>query len=577
MVATAAGLEGQHPAHAHGHSQSWVRAHILSTDHKVIGINYMITSFIFFLIAGLVAMVMRANLAQPHSTVVSPDLFNQLVTMHGSAMIFAFTIPMLMSGFGNYLMPLMIGAGDVAFPRLNLFSYLIFPPGALLMFCGFLTGGAAQAGWTSYVPLSTQTPIGQTHPLGQIFWLLSVMTLGVSSTATAINFLVTIFNMRAPGLGLMRLPLFIWALLVTVVLTLIATPALAGGLGVQLLQIVFGAPFFNPQEGGNALLWQHMFWFYSHPAVYIMILPAFGIISEVIPVFSRKPIFGYKAIAYSSMAIGLLAFLVWAHHMFTSGVQAWLEVYFMISTMVIAIPTGIKVFSWVATLFEGKVQLTAPLLFALGFVSTFTLGGITGIMLASVPVDLHEHGTYFLVAHLHYVLFGGSVFGVFTGLYMWWPKITGRMLDDRLGKLHFWFMYIFFNLTFFPMHIIGLLGMPRRVADYDPQFAGWNMFISICSFILGASFLIFIYNAAVSLARGERAPSNPWGARTLEWATNSPPGHGNFVRTPVVTWAPYDYTKPLPYFGPPTQEAPELQARQREAPKVHTTQHDEGI
>jgi cytochrome c oxidase subunit 1 len=281
-----------------------------------------------------------------------------------------------------------------------------------------------------------------------------------------------------------------------------------------------------------------------------MILPGMGIISEIIPVFSRKPIFGYKAIAYSSAAIGLLAFLVWAHHMFTSGIQPWLETYFMIATMIIAVPTGIKVFSWVATLFEGKLRLDSPLLFALGFVSTFTLGGITGIFLASVPVDLQEHGSYFLVAHLHYVLFGGSVFAIFAGLYMWWPKMTGRMLDERLSKLHFWFMFISFNTTFFPMHIIGLLGMPRRVADYDPQFGAFNLFISLSAFVLGASFLIFFYNAAVSLARGPKAPANPWGGRTLEWTVPSPPGHGNFATTPVVTAGPYDFARPAQWFGP---------------------------
>jgi cytochrome c oxidase subunit 1 len=548
MASVAAGVGSHHDAHEHSANRSWLMTHIFSTDHKVIGINYMITGFIFFLIAGASAMVIRVNLYQPGSKFVSPDLFNQFVTIHGSAMIFLFTIPFLVGGFGNFLMPLMIGAGDVAFPRLNLLSYLLFPPGGVLMLLGFaIPGGAAQAGWTSYPPLSTTAPGGQT------LWDVAVALVGMSSTITAINFLVTIVNMRAPGLSAHRLPLFIWSLTVTVILTLVVTPALAGAVTIQALQRIFGVPYFNFNKGGNVLLWQHMFWFYSHPAVYIMILPAFGMVSEIIPIFSRKPIFGYKAIAYSSAAIGVLAFIVWAHHMFTSGIQPWLESYFMIATMIIAVPTGIKVFSWVATLFEGKLRLDSPLLFALGFVSTFTVGGITGIFLASVPVDLHEHGTYFLVAHLHYVLFGGSVFGIFAGIYMWWPKMTGRMLNERLSKIHFWFMYIFFNLTFFPMHVVGLLGMPRRVADYEPQFMGINQFISICSFILGASFLIFIYNAFWSLANGEKAPANPWGARSLEWATNSPPGHGNFVRTPVVTSGPYDFHQPAPYFGPPLE------------------------
>jgi len=559
MATAAIGLGVPDHAQSRGGSWAWVRRYILSTDHKVIGLNYMYTSIFFFIIAGLFAEVIRMNLAQPGSKVVSPDVFNQLTTIHGSAMIFLFTIPMLVGGFGNFLMPLMIGAGDVAFPRLNLLSYLLFPPAGIIMFLGFLFGGAAQAGWTSYPPISIQTPPGLPHDYGQICWLVSVIFVGVSSTITAINFLVTILNMRTRGMSFHRLPLFIWAMLVTVILTLVVTPALAGALTVQLLSIVFGIPFFDPAKGGNVLLWQHMFWFYSHPAVYIMILPGMGIISEIIPVFSRKPIFGYKAIAYSSAAIGVLAFLVWAHHMFTSGIQPWLETYFMFATMIIAVPTGIKVFSWVATLFEGKLRLESPLLFALGFVSTFTIGGITGIFLAAVPVDLQEHGTYFLVAHLHYVLFGGSVFAIFSGLYMWWPKMTGRMLNEKLSKLHFWLMYISFNCTFFPMHIIGLLGMPRRVADYDPQFGAFNLFISISAFVLGASFLVFFYNAAVSLARGEKAPANPWGGRTLEWTVPSPPGHGNFARVPVVSGGPYDFTKPAAWFGPtPTEGSEEL-------------------
>jgi cytochrome c oxidase subunit 1 len=550
MATAAVEARAQHDAGARGGWQAWVRTYIFSTDHKIIGMNYIYTSLFFFIIAGLFAEVIRLNLAQPGSKVVSPEFFNQMTTMHGSAMIFLFTIPILVGGFGNFLMPLMLGAGDVAFPRLNLISYLLFPPAGIAMFSGFLFGSAAQAGWTSYPPLSLQTPTGLAHDYGQICWLIGTILIGISSTIAAINFLVTIVNMRTRGMTLHRMPLFVWALLVTVVLTLIVTPALAGALTVQLLSILFGIPYFNVVKGGNVLLWQHMFWFYSHPAVYIMILPGMGIISEVIPVFSRKPIFGYKAIAYSSASIGLLAFLVWAHHMFTSGIQPWLETYFMIATMIIAVPTGIKVFSWVATLFEGKLRLESPLLFALGFISTFTLGGITGIFLASVPVDLHEHGTYFLVAHLHYVLFGGSVFAIFSGLYMWWPKMTGRMMDERLAKLHFWFMYVSFNATFFPMHIIGLLGMPRRVADYDPQFGPWNLFISISAMVLGASFLLFFYNAVNSLVRGERAPANPWGARTLEWTVPSPPGHGNFAVEPVVDGSPYDFTRPAAWFGP---------------------------
>ncbi len=541
--------QGGHGAEHHApKNQSLFGKYILSTDHKQIGVNYMVTAFIFFLVGGLMAELMRVNLAQPGSAFLSPDAYNSLFTMHGTTMIFLFTIPMLIGGFTNFLMPMMIGAPDVAFPKLNTASYLLYPPGGILLMLSFLYG-APQAGWTSYPPISLQGPVGQS------MWCIALIILGASSTLGAINFLVTIVNMRTRGMRLTRMPLFVWAVLATAVMVLVATPALAGGLGSLFIARTFNVPFFNFKNGGSVVLWQHMFWFYSHPAVYIMIIPGFGIISEIIPVFSRKPIFGYKAIAFSSVAIALLGFLVWAHHMFTSPIQAWLQIYFMLATMIIAVPTGIKIFSWIATLYQGKVQLKTPLLFALGFISTFVVGGITGIMLGAVPVDLHEHATYFLVAHLHYVLFGGSVFTIFAGLYYWWPKITGRMLNERLGKWHFWLMYISFNATFMPMHVIGLLGMSRRINTYAPEFAGTNLFISISSFVLTASFLIFIWNAAQSLRHGERAGANPWGARTLDWSTESPPmPHGNFHRQPVITSGPYDFTAPAPYFGEPRPE-----------------------
>jgi len=531
---------------AETYEPSWFRKHILSTDHKVIGINYMITAFIFFIFAGLLAEFMRLNLAQPGSKFISPQTYNEFYTVHGTAMVFLFAVPIVVGGFGNYLMPLMIGAGDVAFPKLNLISYLMFPPAGIILLASFLYG-APQAGWTSYPPISLQGGFGQS------LWCISVGVAGISSTLTAINFLVTMLNMRAPGMTFNRMPLFVWATLATSSLVLVATPALAGGVGVLFMQRTFGDPFFDTSKGGNVILWQHMFWFYSHPAVYIMILPAFGIISEVIPVFARKPIFGYKAIAYSSMAIALLSFLVWAHHMFTSGIEPWLQVYFMTASMIIAVPTGIKIFSWVATLYGGNIRLDTPMLFALGFISTFTIGGITGVMLASVPADLHEHATYFLVAHLHYVLFGGTVMGIFAGFHMWWPKMTGRMLDEALGKWTFWTMYIGFNWTFMPMHLVGLMGMPRRVANYDPKFAALNLFITVGAVVLAFSVLLFMINAAISYWRGPKAPANPWGARTLEWTTTSPPPHGNFARTPIVTYNPYDFSKPAAWNGPPDQ------------------------
>lgn len=528
------------------HEQGWWRRHVFSTDHKVIGINYMLTGFFFFLVSGLVALLMRVDLAQPGSKFVSPDVYDQLYTLHGTSMIFLAIIPMMVGGFGNYLMPLMIGADDVAFPRLNLASYLLLPPGGVLLFSGLLLqaqGGASQAGWTSYPPVALQGGIGQE------LWCVSIFLLGVSSTLTAINFITTLLNMRTRGMSMHRLPLFCWALLATSAMILIATPSLAGDTALQFLELVTGAPFFNPAKGGSVILWQHLFWFYSHPAVYIMILPGFGIMSEIIPVFARKPIFGYRAIAYSSVMIAALGFLVWAHHMFPDGISPWLQVYFSVATMVIAVPTGIKLFSWVATLFEGNIRLTSPMLFALGMIANFLVGGITGIWLSVVPVDYQVHDSYFLVAHIHYVLYAGAAMAIWAGLYMWWPKVTGRLLNERLGKIHFWLTFVSFNMTFFPMHIVGFQGMARRVATYDTQLTNWNLFISISSFLLGLSTLIFVVNAADSLMRGKKAPANPWGARTLEWATDSPPPHGNFARKPVVTSGPYDFAKPAMYFG----------------------------
>jgi cytochrome c oxidase subunit 1 len=384
-------------------------------------------------------------------------------------------------------------------------------------------------------------------------WCVAIFLIGVSSTITGINFLVTIIKMRAPGMTWTRMPLFVWATAVTAFLSFIATANLSAALAALFIERVFNVPFYDPSRGGSPIVWQHVFWFYSHPAVYIMILPAFGIVSEIIPTFARRPIFGYKAIAYSSTAIGLMSFMVWAHHMFTSGLAQWVQLPFMALTMLIAVPTGIKVFSWVATLWAGKIRLASPLLFVLGFLSTFTFGGITGIFLASVPVDIHEHATYFVVAHLHYVLFGGSIFGIFAGLYFWWPKMTGRMLDERLAKLHFWLMFVSFNATFLPMHWIGLFGMPRRVATYDPIYGDTNLFISISAFVLGASFIVFAYNALMCAKNGEASGPNPWGARTLEWMIPSPPPYYNFDRIPIVLAGPYDYGQPLPYRDVPPE------------------------
>jgi len=528
--------------HIHPEPESFVRKYIFSIDHKVIGIQYMVVGLIFFVISGLLAEVIRVQLLHPDGRFLGGEQYNQVYTMHGSAMVWLVIIPLVTGGFGNFIMPLMIGARDVAFPWLNMASFWMFPPAGLLLFGSFLVG-APDAGWTEYPPISLLGPPGTS------MWCAAIFLIGISSTLTGINFLVTILKMRAPGMTFTRMPLFVWAQIATAALSMVATTALAGALAALFIERQFGVPFYDPAKGGSPLLWQHMFWFYSHPAVYIMILPAFGIISEVLPTFARKPIFGYKMIAFSSVAIALLGFMVWAHHMFTSGMVPWLQLPFMILTMIVAIPTGVKIFGWVATLWGGSINFSSAMLFAVGFILTFTLGGITGVYLAAVPVDLHAHGTYFIVAHFHYVLFGGSVFGIFAGLYYWWPKFTGRMMNETLGKWHFWTAFISFNCTFLPMHWLGLLGMPRRVAVYDPQFTFWNQFASVSSFVLAASTLLLFYNMANSLARGKKAGPNPWGGRTLEWMISSPPPYYNFKKVPAVLGLPYDFGNPLPYLG----------------------------
>lgn len=505
-----------------------------SVDHKVIGVQYMVTSLFFFIVGGALAMGIRWELLTPALDVMNDGMaYNQLFSMHGTVMIFLWIIPM-MAGFGNYLVPLQLGAKDMAFPWLNAFAFWLIPPAGFLMIMGWFVG-QAEAGWTSYPPLSTLYS-GD----GQTLWAISIHLLGLSSILGAINFIVTIKNMRPVGMGYFQMPLFVWSILATSIIIVMATPFLAGGLTLLILDRVAGTQFFNPAQGGDVLLWQNVFWFYSHPAVYIMVLPGFGMLSEVLSVHARKPIFGYRAIALSSMAIALVGFTVWAHHMFTSLTPS-LRIPFMITSMIIAVPTGIKVFSWLGTLWRGKIRFTSAMLFALGFLSMFVIGGISGVMLAAVPFDIHVHDTYFVVSHLHFVLFGGSVFAIYAGLYHWYPKITGRMLDERLGKLHFWVTYPSFFFTFFPQHLAGMMGMPRRVAVYAPEFQAVNVIISLAAFVLGLSTFIILYNMVVSLRAGRQAGPNPWRALTLEWATSSPPPSTNFVGDPIPYKNPYGY------------------------------------
>ena len=530
------------PTRAEDHSShgahSWRDYFRVNTDHKVIGVQYVTTTIIFMLAGGLLAMFFRAELARPGMQFIDPQTYNGLVSVHASLMIFLFIIPAF-AGLANYVLPLMIGAPDMAFPRLNALSFWMLPVAGVIMLSSFVVpGGAFAAGWTNYAPLA------DVNPDGNIFFQMAVQWAGASSIATALNFLVTIITMRAPGMTFWRMPLLVWANFTTSLLVVVATPFIAGSQFFLLFDRVAGTDFFRPDGGGYVLGYQHIFWFYSHPAVYIMMLPGFGIVSEVIAVMSRKPIFGYRLMALSLMAILVLGFSVWAHHMFVSGMATWLRVPMMITTLLIAVPTGIKVFSWCATLWEGRLHFTTPMLWALGFVSMFVIGGLSGIYLGAVPIDIHVSDTYFVVAHIHYVLVGGSLFTIMAGIYYWFPKMTGRMYDERLGKLHFWTTFITFNLTFFPMHWIGVQGMPRRVSDYVPEFANWNFFISIASFALGASFVIFIYNMVVSWARGPIAEANPWRALTLEWQVSSPPPIFNFDEIPQVVGNPYEYGVP---------------------------------
>jgi cytochrome c oxidase subunit 1 len=504
---------------------------VTTTDHKKIGIMYLVLTFVFFALGGVEALLMRLQLAEPGNTLLTGERYNELLTLHGTTMIFLFVVP-VMAGFGNYFVPLMIGARDMAFPRLNALSFWLLLTGGVVFYCT-LFFNPPEAGWWSYPPLSSIqfSPSG-----GQDAWIFLIHLTGISSLLGAINFYATIVNMRAPGMSWGRIPLFIWGILVYAVLLIIALPVVAAAVTMLLTDRHFGTHFFDPTAHGSPVLWQHLFWFFGHPEVYIMILPGFGIISEVIPVFSRKPVFGYKAIAASTAVIAFLAVLVWGHHMFAAPVPIVVLGFFMLSSFLIGVPTGVKIFNWIATLWRGSIVMTASLYFAVGFIAIFIVGGITGIFLAVFPVDWQLNDTYFVVAHFHYVLMGGSVFSIFAGIYYWFPKITGRMLNERLGKLSFWTMFIGFNLTFFVQHALGLSGMPRRIYTYQAGL-GWslyNLISTIGAFILATGILMTIVNIAANYKRGRIAGPDPWKGNTLEWFVQSPPPVNNFDVIPRV-------------------------------------------
>ncbi len=566
----------------HPDDRPFIRKYVFSTDHKVIGCQFMFLSLFFLFVGGALAMVMRWQLGWPgHAMpaggilpesmapggILLPEFYNSLVTMHGTFMIFFAIMPLLVGVFGNWLIPLQIGAADMAFPRLNMASFWTAVPAGLLMISAFfVAGGAAGAGWTAYPPLSASPEYSGVH-LGQQIWCVSLVILGFSSLMGAVNYITTIVNMRAPGMKWFRLPLPVWALFITAILVLLAIPVLTGAIIMLLFDQTIGTAFYLPAHGGEPLLWQHLFWYFGHPEVYILILPAMGIASEVLANGARKPIFGYPAMVGAIIAIAFLGWIVWGHHMFQSGMNPLLGSTFMVSTMVIAVPSAIKVFNWLGTLWGGDIHFTVPMLNAVAFVAMFTIGGLSGIFMASTPVDIYIHDTYFIVAHLHYVLFGGSLFSIFAGIYFWFPKFFGKMLNQKLGMVHFGLTFVAYNLVFFPMHQLGLGGMMRRL--YDPTqyphlapLQPLNTFISVSAFVLGAAQLLFLFNLVWTLWRGRRVEENPWRANTLEWTLPSPPPHGNFEAMPTVYRGPYEYSSPdhdadfWPQSEPPTGPEP---------------------
>ncbi len=505
---------------------------ITTTDHKRIGILYGVSAFMFFLIGGIEALLMRLQLAQADNTLIPAETYNQLFTMHGTTMVFLAIMP-LSAAFFNFIIPLQIGARDVAFPRLNAFSYWLFLLGGLFLNSSFLFGVAPDGGWFGYANLTSSE---YSPGLNIDFWALGLQILGIASLAAGFNFIATIINMRAPGMKMMRMPIFTWMSFVTQFIIVTAFPVITVALVFLTFDRVFGTTFYSVAAGGDVLLWQHLFWLFGHPEVYILILPTMGMVSEVLPVFSRKPLFGYPVVVYSGVLIAVIGWGVWSHHMFAVGMGALADSYFAAVTMFIAIPTGVKIFNWIATLWGGQIRFTTAMLFALGFIAMFIIGGLSGVMHSSPPTDLQQTDTYFIVAHIHYVLYGGSIFGIFSGIYYWWPKVFGRLLSEPLGKVHFWLSLIGMNIAFFPMHLIGLLGMPRRIYTYGPELGleTMNLVSTAGALLLGFAQLIFLFNAIRTRKKGEVAGKNPWGAATLEWAISSPPPVYNFSVQPEV-------------------------------------------
>lgn len=529
------------PAHNYLNHEKGLLSWLLTVDHKRIGLLYLGSITFFFFIGGMLALLLRTELLTPAQNIIDANTYNQIFTLHGAIMIFLFIIPSIPAALGNFFLPMMIGAKDVAFPRLNLASFWIYVLGAVFALYSIVSG-AVDTGWTFYTPYSTETG---TSVISMTF---GVFIMGFSSILTGINFIVTLHKLRSPGLTWARMPLFLWSLYATAIIQILATPILAITLLLLIMERVFGVGIFDPALGGDPVLYQHFFWFYSHPAVYIMIVPAFGIISELISTFSRKTIFGYWAIALSSLAIAFIGFLVWGHHMFVSGQSALSSMIFSFLTFFVGVPTGIKIFNWVATLYRGSIDLKTPMLYALVFLFLFTIGGLTGIMIGALSINVHLHDTYYIVAHFHYVMMGGTVIALLGGIHYWWPKMTGRMYNETWGRITCGIIFVSFNMTFLPQFIMGSQGMPRRYFNYVDQFQGLHQFSTIGSYFLGLGFVIMAVYLLWSLFRGPKAPSNPWKSRTLEWMTSSPPTHHNFDHTPVILHGPYDHHQPMREF-----------------------------